>query len=206
MPEVLEGSSIAWPNPAMWRKAPFAAMQVPTLQADDSESHAHSPQRRGSGSRKVTHTPNSFPVEATNPVFAAGGRRVTYPVCGPISYPGQGGFDPFGDAGSYFEWLKAMGMGMNTGNDQYDNMARCTVAPKSTRRTSTDISMPDYVSTKSSSQCAEQRPGIGAFPQDDGNEAEQLKVPTNTPTTIVDSGNQRDGSRFPKPLLEDLPS
>ncbi|KAG8413583.1 hypothetical protein J3458_012658 [Metarhizium acridum] len=197
--EVLESSSIAWPNPSMWRRAPFAdSMQVPTLQPDDSESHAHSPQRRGSSSDKLSHAMNSFQGTGTSSVLVAGGRRVTHPVYGPCLYPAENGLDPFGNAGSYFEWLNCMDMGMTAAvGDNHFNLNRSSAAQRSTRRTSTDVSMPDYIPAKSDSQGVEQQLAPETFPDEDGRQNAQCKVPTNAPTADVEY--KREGAAFPVP-------
>ncbi|KHN96024.1 uncharacterized protein MAM_06129 [Metarhizium album ARSEF 1941] len=196
--EVLESSSIAWPNPSMWRRAPFAAsMQVPTLQPDDSESHAHSPQRRVSGSDKLNRAMNSFQATGASSALVSGGRRVTHPVYGPCFHSAQHGLDAFGNAGSYFEWLNGMDVSMSAGVGDHhcNNLTRTSVAQRSKRRTSTDVSMPDYIPVKSDSQCAEQQMAPETFPCEDGRQNAQHKVPANT-STASDIGYKREGRIF----------
>jgi hypothetical protein len=86
-----------------------------------------------------------------------------------------------------------LGMGSGVGDGQSNNTARSAFALKGTRRTSTDISMPDYVPMKSDSLCSESQYFHGTYTDDDERQATQLKVPTNTPTT-ADLGYQQDGT------------
>lgn len=140
-----------------------------------------------------SHVLSSLQSNVANPTPMAGPRRVTHPVCGPFLYPSYNGLDPFGDSSSYFEWLNGMGMGMGVNDNQFNNTKRGAVPPRSTRRTSTDISMPDYIPLKSNSQCEEQQHPQGAFSQDDDKQTMQLKVPTNTPTAVDVGSYQNDG-------------
>ncbi|OAA34782.1 hypothetical protein NOR_08294 [Metarhizium rileyi] len=197
--EVLETSSIAWPNPSMWRRAPFAAsMQVPTFQPDDSESHAHSPQRRASSSERFSHAVDPTQSAGTNSALIAGGRRVTHPAYGPFLYPTHNGSDLFGQPGPYFQWLNdmSMSMGLGTESNQFINATRGSATQKSTTRTSTDVSMSDYVPMSSNGQCAEQQVAPETLPDEGERHSTQPKVPTNTPTT-ADVGYKRDGLSFP---------
>jgi hypothetical protein len=64
--DVLETSSIAWPNAAMWRQvsllAPYFVQHTsPCRRQDDAETHSHSP-RRGTGSMRPPPTVSSLSV------------------------------------------------------------------------------------------------------------------------------------------------
>lgn len=91
--EILETSMIAWPNPAMWRQAPYnsslIAQQVsPQRSYDEVETHSHSPRRK----------------EPSRPAFIA----PTFPNMLPPQIPGIPSFsrmsshDPFFPSGSGF--------------------------------------------------------------------------------------------------------
>ncbi|POR34960.1 Uncharacterized protein TPAR_04843 [Tolypocladium paradoxum] len=184
--DVLESSSIAWPNASMWHRAPFvSSMPVPSRPSDDADSHAHSPRRRTGAlqSSSSGYSQSALP----NPSTSTGTRRVTHPVCNTLAYANNASSDHFGDAHSYFEWLSGIGMGvtdMNRGEGQVKVHRRLA------RRTSTDISMPDYV------EIAEQPLYMPGLRQDDDGHFSNMKVPTNTPTTSGYGGCEQDGVTF----------
>ncbi|CAM1511990.1 Fc.00g095030.m01.CDS01 [Cosmosporella sp. VM-42] len=185
--EILESSSIAWPNSFMWRRAPFTtSMPVPAYPSDDVESHAHSPRRRTSG---IQDSSAGYPGPAiqgimSNTSTGSGTKRPKQ-----TSQPNMGGAsvysnpDPFGDSNAYFDWLDNMG----TGVDDIDMTGQAsTSALRKARKTDTDISMPDYVSSTQNGQMA--FPLDGQFPLTNFQPEEEsyighMKVPTNTPTT-----------------------
>ncbi|KAH8676660.1 hypothetical protein BGZ60DRAFT_371700 [Tricladium varicosporioides] len=84
--EVLEASSIAWPNASMWRQVAlvgpyFAAQFSPRHTADLVDAHTHSP-RRGNPVKQAPNTTSGF--------------GQLFPSNGPI-FPRQPTFDPFTD-------------------------------------------------------------------------------------------------------------
>ncbi|GAO19344.1 hypothetical protein UVI_02008740 [Ustilaginoidea virens] len=197
--EILEASSIAWPNPAMWCRAPLpSCMEVPVQHPDDSDSHAHSPRRRGGGPGKGG---NGFlQGYLSNPAVLADSRRLaTHPIFGLIPYQNFNPTDCLGDASSYSEWLTGMGMGMAE-NQPQAAAAHGAFASRSARRSSTDTSMPDYVPVENGNPVAEQQQYSARLPQDDDKQGSHAKVRTNTPTTATTSslGNcDRDAIGFP---------
>lgn len=78
--------------------------------------------------------------------------------------------------------------------DNHFNPNHSSVAQRSTRRTSTDVSMPDYVPAKSDSQCVEQQLAPEPFPGEDGRQSEQSKAPINAPSADVE--HKREGRVF----------
>ncbi|KND90082.1 hypothetical protein TOPH_05293 [Tolypocladium ophioglossoides CBS 100239] len=184
--DVLESSSIAWPNASMWHRAPFvSSMPVPSYPSDDADSHAHSPRRRTGvlQSSSSGYSQGALPNPSTN----AGTRRATHPVCSTLAYANTASSGPFGEANNYFEWLSGIGMGVadvNRGEGQVKVHRRLA------RRTSTDISMPDYV------EIAEQPLYMPGLRQDDDGHSSSLKVPTNTPTTSGYGSCEQDGVTF----------
>ncbi|KAG5916273.1 hypothetical protein E4U61_003824 [Claviceps capensis] len=187
--EILEQSSIAWPNPSMWRSASYASqLEVPTLQCDDSESHAHSPRRHHIASGQ----PMNYSGNWTDPKLLSGNRRATLPVpnSGPVAYSGLRDSDWYGN--SYHEYLKVMGLGMA------GSLMRNDIAPRIDRvNSSTDTSMPDYVAMGSGGQFMDDALA-GSLAQDAGeNPAANLKVPTNTPTAARHNSRAEEVVGFP---------
>ncbi|PHH66734.1 hypothetical protein CDD81_5866 [Ophiocordyceps australis] len=197
--DILEMSSIAWPNPAMWRRTPLvSSMNMPSTHADEADLHAHSPRRRPvSMQGNVTSMGTPFMQDmAYRSALAAGARHASQPASGTTA--GFNVADSFGDATAYLDWLGSMdaslGAALRSGNQEnthHDNA----------RRSNTDVSMPDYVSMSLGDQVAlpPEPPNAGPVRHEDEIEsgASELKVPTNTPTT----GGQgkldaQDGSRF----------
>ncbi|KYK56095.1 NADH dehydrogenase -like protein [Drechmeria coniospora] len=184
----LETSSIAWPNPSLWRRPPIASsMPVSSYPSVDSESHAHSPSRRNS----LLHNLAGYSLPAApgsmNAASLLGSRRsVTQPAFSTLPYAANM-TDPFGEANSYL-WMAGMGTA-NLGRDYH------VVQGRGARKASTDISMPDYMSNGSGEQ-----PGTDltmGMKLDEDAQANHLKVPTNTPTTGGCGGYEQDGLPFP---------
>lgn len=104
---------------------------------------------------------------------------------GPPAYPLEeshnlGGPSLFEDSNAYFEWLASANMGMN---DIAPPFIPTTSKSRRSRKTSTDISMPDYTSTHGgqTSTSGDAPFTVASFqPEDDVNSSP--KVPSNTPT------------------------
>ncbi|KAG6008129.1 hypothetical protein E4U43_000212 [Claviceps pusilla] len=183
-PEILEQSAIAWPNPSMWSGASYAAqMEVPTLQCNDSESHAHSPRRQSN----TNGQPVNYTGHWSNPKMLIGSRRATHPNCSTVAYPGFGNSDWYGSA-AYQDYWTAMGLGMA------GNLMRNGITPRHDRMTNSDISMPDYVPLGSSGQFTDE-PLAGGLAQDGDKQTMNLKVPTNTPTAVDMTSHDREGRK-----------
>ncbi|KAH6995844.1 hypothetical protein BKA56DRAFT_666130 [Ilyonectria sp. MPI-CAGE-AT-0026] len=181
--DVLESSSIAWPNPAMWGRAPFtASMPVPTYPSDDAKSHAHSPRRRPPGLEGLPAA-NAMPMiqGIMSEISANCGSRNPGPPAYPLEEPHSlGGPSLFEDSNTYFEWLASVNMGMN---DIAPPFIPTASKSRRSRKTSTDISMPDYTSTHGgqTSTSGDAPFTVASFqPEDDVNSGP--KVPSNTPT------------------------
>ncbi|KJZ80068.1 hypothetical protein HIM_00782 [Hirsutella minnesotensis 3608] len=195
--DVLESSGIAWPNPEMWQRAPFASsMPVPAYQSEDVDSHAHSPRRRvkaTQGTSSILPVP-SAQVLMNKARMNFGPRRSTHPACSAISHAKGASSDPFAEANSYLGWLS--GIGMNG-----VEASRSAVYPRFSRRTSTDISMPDYTPL----ECGDQQPalppdctmGLAGLRQDDDEGYGHPRVPTNTPTASGQSSHDSEGVSMP---------
>ncbi|KAF7542266.1 hypothetical protein G7Z17_g11726 [Cylindrodendrum hubeiense] len=182
--EILESSSIAWPNPSMWRRTPFtASMPVPTYPSDDAKSHAHSPRRRPPGLQGVAAGNTAPMIQGIMSEISANcePRNQALSSC-PVEEPaGFGGPGLFEDSNTYFEWLGSMNTGMHDVSPSFT-----ATASKSRRsKTSTDISMPDYTSSTHGGQMSISGDGPFAMasfqPEDDVNTG-HMKVPSNTPT------------------------
>ncbi|KAF7561416.1 hypothetical protein G7046_g2725 [Stylonectria norvegica] len=195
--EILESSSIAWPNQSMWRRSPFtASMPVPTQQSQDLESHAHSPRRRDNG---VAGASSGYSAPVIQGIMS--NSSTSSPTKGPmLSMPlgaGHVGPDPFGNSNAYFEWLSTMGMGMGM-NDAANAGQTSSSGMRNTRRTSTDVSMPDYPSQ--AGQFALSGDGhvtLPTFQPEDAFCGGHMKVPTNTPITATQSTCKPGGAPFP---------
>ncbi|KAH7150253.1 hypothetical protein B0J13DRAFT_673958 [Dactylonectria estremocensis] len=197
--EILEGSSIAWPNPSMWRRPQYiAAMPVPPHSTENSKFHAHSPRRRPPGLPAVSGvtampTVQGVMSEISGNASSRNPGSIDCPVEGP---PGLGGPCMFPDTNAYFEWLGSMNMGMG---DAAPSFIPTASKSRKSRKSSTDISMPDYASSAYGSQM----PFSGGTPfamasfqhEDDLNMA-HLKVPSNTPTG-PQSVYESEGIPFP---------
>ncbi|PHH72852.1 hypothetical protein CDD82_5777 [Ophiocordyceps australis] len=196
--DILEMSSIAWPNPSMWRRTPLvSSMAVPSNHADEADSHAHSPRRRPvsmQGNATSMGTPFTQDM-AYRPGLAAGARHVSQPASGTVGFNLT---DPFGDAAAYLDWLGSMdaSLGATLRSSNQENTRHANP-----RRQNTDISMPDYVPMTSGDQgaVASEHPNAGhGLGHEDETGTNQLKVPTNTPTT-GGQGNldAQDGMSYP---------
>ncbi|KAM4054298.1 NADH dehydrogenase (ubiquinone)-like protein [Hirsutella rhossiliensis] len=197
--DILESSCIAWPNPSMWRRAPFASsMPVPSYPSDDPDSHAHSPRRLTDA---VQGNASGYPIPGIQgvmgkPSTSSGMRRVTHPAFGTLSQAKSIVADPFGDANSYFEWLSGIGMGVNDAN-RVENQGN--PQQRMMRRASTDISMPDYTPLESGDQLApsaDRAPFMPSMRQEEDDTSGHMRVPTNTPTTSGQASHEQDGTPF----------
>ncbi|GAB0136942.1 hypothetical protein EsDP_00005226 [Epichloe bromicola] len=184
--DILESSAIAWPNASMWRRAPYTAqMEVPTLQGDDSESHAHSPRRQSSASGQPMNHFGNF----TNATTIIGNRRATHPNCGTVMYPGFRNPDLFTSA-PYLDYWNSMGLGMA------GNLMRNGITSRIDRISSSDTSMPDYIPVGPGSQILDEQI-TGNLPHDGEKQTVNLKVPTNTPTAADMGGCEKEALGYP---------
>lgn len=137
-PDILETSGIAWPNQSMWQRQPYTTSKpVPSLTAEGSNLHAHSLRRR---TRQACTSRYVMPVfQSTNAaepsVFSSGSIHS-------LSKGATGESAP-DDADVYFDWLGQINPGL--GSTLANNSIR-DVDTRNARRSSTDTSMPDYVS------------------------------------------------------------
>ncbi|KFA53751.1 hypothetical protein S40293_01699 [Stachybotrys chartarum IBT 40293] len=199
---VLEASAIAWPNPFMWSQLPFAAtMPVPTQRSGDAELHAHSPRRRGSGIQGI---PSGYPIQPlqgmmtsnpiksnTQPSGLANNNRATQLA--------KDGPDPFGEANAYFDWLGGIGMGMGLTEASSSTGRLPGLHSHAGRKSSTDISMPDYVSSANGGSNHfdnEQQQFMPDFLKHDSNIG-QWKAPNSTPATTTFRRHENEGIPFP---------
>ncbi|KAE8452158.1 hypothetical protein EG329_001625 [Mollisiaceae sp. DMI_Dod_QoI] len=162
--DVLEASSIAWPNASMWRQVslvgPYLAQQLsPRREADGIEVHSHSPRQN-----PVVRAP--FPPLGVQ--FQPPGFGSMQPPNPPL-FQRQPPFDPFTDNPAFTHWRQ---------------------------RSSADVSMPDYATTRGSSSRQVSDPMQGTESTNLIFESEQMpgvydalidalmpKAPSNTPQT-----------------------
>ncbi|KAK0625478.1 hypothetical protein B0T17DRAFT_492555 [Bombardia bombarda] len=180
--EILESNGVAWPNPSMWRRPPFTS--VPTYHPDDgAESHTHSPRRRSMLLRNSKSQGFSAPA-MSNTLFqpqAASGYVGNQAI--PMSYLPRGAVgsgsslafpDPFTESAAYMDWVNTITPGQSS-----DGFGAKSPWPANLRtmskQSSTDTSMPDYVSSHGSDTMQLS----GGSNEDD---PMSIKAPTNTPT------------------------
>ncbi|PHH76432.1 hypothetical protein CDD80_1541 [Ophiocordyceps camponoti-rufipedis] len=193
--DILESSCIAWPNPSMWRRQALVAssMVVPTCTSNDVTSHAHSP-RHQADLMQSHYAASVIPTSMVMPKSfeGLGPRRATLPVCSTMAYAKAVPSDAFGDTNAYFEWLN--GMGMSVGDVQRAG-SQAFAQHRNARRSSTDISMPDYTPMELSEGLTDQQSMLAGMRQDEDDSSGHLRVPTNTPTASGHGGHQElDGA------------
>lgn len=193
--DILEGSAIAWPNQSMWQRVPYIASKpVPTLTADSSDLHAHSPRRR-------TH--QDYSNECTLPVLqkTSATKGSMFPSGrGNIGLPINFGGESLPGVNTYFDWLHPMAI--EEGNLEVNNGGSHAAVARKCRKSSTDTSMPDYVSL--GGHKSDKSDNIfGSFPihEDDDTSLGSMatvQAPMNTPTS-AQSLSFASGSKIPVP-------
>lgn len=177
--DILEASGIAWPNQSMWQRAPHTTSKpVPSLIAENADSHAHSPRRR---------TQNPDASAYTMPIFQNANPAGTSNFSAETALGFTSGVprEHTVDAGAYFDWLGQLnpepGIASAINNGTRDNTAERTA-----RKSSTDVSMPDYVSLGAhrSSKSDNVFASLSIPEDDDASMGSMgtLQAPVNTPT------------------------
>ncbi|OAA59933.1 hypothetical protein ISF_05944 [Cordyceps fumosorosea ARSEF 2679] len=197
--EILESSAIAWPNASMFRAMPFTASALlPTKHSDSSGSHAHSPRPRSS----MVPAKSSLTEVASDPAllhpgkYTAEPKPLTFSDSDALSSSNLAAADPFVEANAYFEWLSGIGMGLNSDPSSSVNTE---AASRVNRKSSTDASMPDYVSCVETPAAAENRRDSFAPKINSEGDSSHMKVPTNTPTTCDINITEAEGVYYQKP-------
>ena len=190
----------------MWRRAPFtASMPVPSLPSEDVDSHAHSPRRRTGG--LSSSGPSAYHMTmmqgAMNNTTGRDARHHSQPAGGLLSVGNNNSPDPFSDSNAYFEWLGGMGMGIGLGESAGISGQSAGSQQRPRRKTSTDVSMPDYSSSSSHNTqmpvITEQQFVVSNARHEDDSVIAPWKVPTNTPTTSAHINCETEGV-FPQAL------
>ncbi|EGX96183.1 hypothetical protein CCM_00838 [Cordyceps militaris CM01] len=183
--EILEISAIAWPNSSMWRGMPFSASTtLPDKQLGSSRSHAHSPRPRNNFTMHANVSLAGGAIAGTGPFQAAKYKEVSKPPT--FSYSdallstNTPASDPFVEANAYFEWLSGIGMGLNGETNSTPGLQAAT---HDHHKSSTDTSMPDYVSSTGLPSNTDGGTDSYAVRMSNEGDSKHLKVPTNTPTT-----------------------
>ncbi|KAI9677205.1 MAG: hypothetical protein M1829_002779 [Trizodia sp. TS-e1964] len=126
--EILEGAGVAWPNPGMWHRVvtPLSLGQ-PAKQPilDDHEAHAHSPRRVYNNPETIQQPIRNFRYANEGPPAFRGPIHNPFPSSY-VSANAKGSVDPFVDSATIWQ-AREHGV-------QHDS----------------DLSMPDYVSSRSS--------------------------------------------------------
>ncbi|KAI0022978.1 hypothetical protein F4780DRAFT_121468 [Xylariomycetidae sp. FL0641] len=205
--DILESSGIAWPNPTMWRRGPFnPTMPIPSRPHEDGmEAHLHSPRRRTSqlksSSTSSTHgSAKSSMGNAHGGTFLNSMPNTQALLQRSMNESSSVYTDPFNqqksDATAFLDWNGNFGP---IGYTQASGTSNAVHNPVSNRRvtanskiSSSEASMSDYVLGRSGN-C----PSIPDFStvsfsgaQMDDPDTSNLapKVPTNTPTALMEAG------------------
>jgi len=188
--EILESNGIAWPNPHMWKTPHLSpSVALPTCHPEDgSDSHSHSPRRRAlmrsSGSQGAGMPCSSTQFNAafmqTLPILQRSA------MSSGSSYP-----DPITEPAAYKEWLTSLGLA----NVHVPPIDASVLWPRnshaSRQQTSTDTSMPDYLSAES--QTISIDPMQMAANLDDDADSQVPTVPSNTPIVAPDLTSHSSG-------------
>ncbi|KAJ3484820.1 hypothetical protein NLG97_g6963 [Lecanicillium saksenae] len=181
--EILESSAIAWPNSSMWRSMPFtASTSLPTRQFDAGRSHAHSPRPRNSSGQggKSLAAGGISDAGYLQPVrHREEPKASSFPFLDSLPSSVTAAPDPFVDSNVYFEWINGIDTGLSGGTHSTTN---ALAASRVLRKSSTDISMPDYVSWTQTPPLLENQQEDSAARISSDHDATHMKVPTNTPT------------------------
>lgn len=183
----------------MWRRAPLtASMPVPTYPSDDSDSHAHSPRRRTGHLAKASgHGMPNIQSIITNEASYSGKNKDQFPqnACGSFELPGPTYIDHWGFPIDDVEWT---GHGVaSAGAESQPGSKQNTADIRKNRKSSTDTSMPDYISMSNLSARTSNRSDgqfpVGHYSNDGDLRVRYVRVPANTPTA-KDSTNCSDGT------------
>lgn len=195
--DILESSGIAWPNAAMWRTVPFTSSVPPARQLETGVFHAHSPRSRYLGlpdSSSLAQVMAGVTSRSQTMKHRPDPKQPTYDFQESQPNFNPTAADPFVEANAYFEWLSGIGMGLNGDASLNVNSHR---ASRAGRKSSTDTSMPDYVSATQTPPLVEQITASFAGKNDDEADMAHMKVPTNTPTTCgLDTTQAEGASRY----------
>lgn len=177
--DVLESSAIAWPNQSMWQRAPHTASKpVPSLTTDSYGLHAHSPRRRARQSDSSGYTMPIFQNTNATKASLVSSDGANLGISTELSGEPLPGID------NRFDWLGHMntrGGAAEIGKNARDAAAR------NGRKSSTDTSMPDYVSF--SGHNSNQSDNVfSSFPIHEDDDASMgsmatVQAPVNTPTS-----------------------
>lgn len=171
----------------MWRRAPFtASMPVPTYASDDVESHAHSPRRRatlGPGETPGCPIPTFQGMTSAQSPAKKGLQNPHLTERGNAAHLNDANCDVFHNSRAYFDWLGNTGIGTNDTTHMSFEEDNTNSKLQGIRKTSTDISMPDYMTLSYSDRnpCPDPQ-FVPSHLQDEESNTGHTKVPENTPT------------------------
>lgn len=107
------------------------------------------------------------------------------------------GMGSFTDENIYMDWFSGGGFGFGAAN-QPGALGFPTNFKRNERKSSTDVSMPDYIPygdiTQQQQAAAESQFSLATFRFEDDSYLRQFKVPTNTPTGGGAEACQREGA------------
>lgn len=170
----------------------MASTSVPTYSSVTADSHAHSPRRERLSQSKKHALHATQPTESEKisgeqqPLDAEGANTNDRPPISQEAVP-----DPFVDTNAYFEWMNAIKFG-HVNPAMLDCYPVRGAKQRHERRSSTDTSMPDYVSNQGYPLAS----GIDvlALKDDSVSHKAEPKVPSNSPVSNKLLQNEQEGN------------
>ncbi|KUI60948.1 hypothetical protein VP1G_08136 [Cytospora mali] len=202
--DILETNDIAWPNPQMWRRHQCnSAMPVPTYYPDEgADSHSHSPRRRSYTTQSMA--PLNVPMPTISSALTAPSAvtpnmnsfNPNIQTFQKSSAPsGSSLMESFSET-AYQEWINTLGLNQQQQSLDVEAVWPCTTTRNYSKYTSTDQSVPtmsDYLSSTMGHTMDPNSMHLSGPGLDDDIHLTNLKVPTNTPTTMSDGDTLASG-------------
>ncbi|KAI1437652.1 hypothetical protein GGR50DRAFT_52416 [Xylaria sp. CBS 124048] len=200
--DILESSSIAWPNPAMWRRGPFnPTMPTQSQQHEDGpEAHIHSPRRRSSFMKSTTGSvgyilANANASQLNADICPGNTANAQNHVQRGINGPQIGFMDSLNstkpDVSCLSDWPNNFSvMGYSQAGDMGMGKPLGRRANTHSKISASDTSMPDYISVNSGgAQLMTDFQPLGFPPNIEDHDSSNLapNAPANTPTALVDT-------------------
>lgn len=190
----------------MWRRPQNnPAVPIPTYYPDEgAETHSHSPRRRSYVSRGMGSSGNQ--VHNVSAALSAANTPVFPPTLsslqkGPLTST-TSFMDPFSEA-AYQQWVNTQGLHQQQHTVEPKSIWPSAVTRNISKQSTTDTSiasLPDYLSSTIPQNISSDPMNVSGPSQDDDIQLENLKVPTNTPTTLTDDRNSITGQSDTPPV------
>ena len=165
-------------------------MAVPTFHPEDgADSHSHSPRRRSLLNRvsasqgfPMPFMPSLITSQAAPFNNAVYQQPMPMPMLQRNTLPSGSAFPDLFTETAYLEWVNSLGLSQNTDVGESRGVIPTTFPRNPSKQSSTDISMPDYMSSYSGHNMMPESVHMSGTSLDDDGQTGSLKVPTNTPT------------------------